>query len=115
MTSPSAGDATGFSPSSSPDLGDSTAKDVKQQTNHPDLATSLDALLNRPTLVKSNLCAVGRVFLEVDSKTQDLLSRALSNESIAHIDIAKLLQANGFQMSHSTMGRHRNGECRCPK
>ena len=60
-------------------------------------------------------CSVGRALTQMDDKTAATFRAALKMplHDVSTAGIAKALQARGFQIENSTVGRHRNGICRC--
>lgn len=59
------------------------------------------------------LCAVGRLLVSLPDDERDALQGALKNPEWTHSAIRRALDAEGYSMSHSTVSRHRRGDCPC--
>lgn len=110
------GGATESLQSTSQDLGNLTAQDVKPQTSK--LLDELNSFLPKK---KSNgmICSVHKVLegLKIEEKTK--LQELLDNELVLSSDISMLLKRNGFYISGDVMRRHRRRKvsgtgCCCP-
>ena len=44
-----------------------------------------------------------------------LLTAALDNPHVTHVEIAEALAAYGVHVTGPSLGRHRNGRCRCER
>jgi hypothetical protein len=62
----------------------------------------------------SNRCTINQIKLKVEQEDCNILDQALASGA-AHSTLAKALRAKGFKTSESSVGRHRRGECSCPK
>jgi len=113
MTSPSAGDAVEYLPSTSQSPILSSVRDVKPTTNT--LKATLKSLLDNPKTLSNQECYIGQILKKLDKETSKLFSQALDDARIRHVDLLKLCSEEGFKMSEATMRRHRAKACRCPR
>ena len=116
MKRPDAGDAIESLPNSLPALGNSTAQDVKQQTNN-----LLDALNSFIPQKQNNgmLCSVRRMLETITETERAKLQELLENENILSSDLSLLVKRNGYHISGDVMRRHRRRKvtgtgCACP-
>ena len=110
------GDVIESSPSSLPALGNSTATDVKPQTNN-----LLDALTSFVPQKQSNgaLCSVRKMLESITEAEAAKLQELLENENILSSDLSLLVKRNGYHISGDVMRRHRRRKftgtgCACP-
>lgn len=59
-------------------------------------------------------CTMGLAMAGMDEDDRSDLERALDGEW-TNKQIAQALQALGLDVEPQTVGRHRNGECKCPR
>ena len=59
------------------------------------------------------LCAVGRLLGGLPDDEREALRAALKNPRWTHSAIRRVLDAEGYSLSHSTVSRHRRGDCPC--
>ena len=111
--SPSVGGVEESSQNISPSLTHLNAQDVKQSTNT--FKENLRALVSNPKAFNTQECFVGQIILEIDKDDAELLIKALADKKVRHIDLVRLLEAEGYKMSEATMRRHRGHGCRCPR
>lgn len=65
---------------------------------------------NFPTS-KRAWCSVCEMLKSVTPAETKMLNERLSNKSITHVSLSVVLKKNGFDISDSTIGRHRRGVC----
>lgn len=58
-------------------------------------------------------CGVERLMEKLESGDRKVLQAALDDRDVEHAAIVRVLKAEGHKLSALTVGRHRNGECRC--
>ncbi len=106
--SPDAGDVIAFSRNTSRDHGNSTAQDVKQQTNKPtELNEALDSLRKQEKDHFGLRCSAGQVMNSLSKETQKLLNEVMDDKSVYAGDICKVLKSFGYHVSAEVMRRHR--------
>ena len=110
--SPSVGDVAESSRSTSRSRTRSNVQDVKPSTN---ISDALKDLLANPNKLRQGDCYVGQILLDFEPTTSQLFKTALDDKRIRHVDLLKLVEAEGYKMSEATMRRHRSGACRCPR
>jgi len=111
-----AGDAIESLPNTSPVLGNSTAQDVKPQTNN-----LLDALTSFTPQKQNNgaLCSVRRMLESITEAEAEKLQELLENEAVLSSDLSLLVKRHGYHISGDVMRRHRRRKvtgtgCSCP-
>ena len=106
--SPDAGGVTAFSRNTSRAHGNSTAPDVKQQTNKPsNLKDALNILKNKEKSHFGLFCTAGSVIQALPKETQDLLNAIMDDKNIFAGDICRVLKTYGHEVSAEVMRRHR--------
>jgi hypothetical protein len=60
---------------------------------------------------KGTYCAVCHLLDTLDVKERDLLQARLSMTAVSHSSLSLVLRNNGFDVSDSTVGRHRRKVC----
>lgn len=58
-------------------------------------------------------CAVGHILAELAEDERAALASALANPEWTAVALTKVLNDEGIRVSHSTVLRHRKGECAC--
>jgi hypothetical protein len=113
-----AGDVIAFSRNISQDHGNSTAEDVKQQTNRLlDFENALDSFIPSK---KSNgmVCSVKKVLDILPESSKNKLLGLMNNPEVLSLDLVALLKGYGLPISAEVMRRHRRrakgGGCSCP-
>jgi hypothetical protein len=63
------------------------------------------------------MCGVKKVLDSLDPADRDDLIAALAMDpgDVMHSTISRVLRARGIELSDQTIGRHRNGVCRCER
>lgn len=61
---------------------------------------------------KGPRCSVCALYLTLDAADASALDEAMLDKAVATSVIARALKSEGHQIGASTLGRHRNGECR---
>jgi len=115
--SPDVGGVTESLPSSLPDLGNSTAKDVKQQINKfNDLNKILDSFVPEKKAF-GLVCSVKKILDQLPQETQDKLNVLMDNKDVHAGDICQILKSFELYVSHEVMRRHRRRKsgtgCNC--
>ena len=106
--SPDAGGVIAFSRSTSRARGNSTAQDVRQQTNKPsDLEDALNTLKNKEKSHFGLFCTAGSIIEALPKETQDLLNTIMDDKNIFAGDICRVLKTYGHEVSAEVMRRHR--------
>lgn len=112
------GAVTESSRSTSLDLGNSTAPDVKQQINK---FSNLDNLLDSyepAKKVNGAICSVFKMYEQIPLSTQERLNKLMDNKSVTSGEICKLLKTFDLTISVEVMRRHRRRKtgtgCACP-
>lgn len=108
--SPNAGVAQESLQNISQDLGASSVPDAKQS-----IKTKLEKLLEKPDKWSHTTCYIKGVLESLDKDAKTLFEKALADDRIQHVLIARLLEEEGFKTSEATIRRHRKGGCRCVK
>lgn len=85
--------------------GVSDVQGVSQKINQDDFLSRLDSLPIRTT--NSGVCAVGKLLKELPESMSLRLNQALQNHSVTATTIALLLNDFGFDISSTTVRRHR--------
>lgn len=113
-----AGDVIAFSRNISQDHGNSTAEDVKQQTNKLlNFDKALDSFIPSK---KSNgmVCSVKKVLEVLPESSRTKLLNLMENPEVLSLDLVGLLKSHNFTVSAEVMRRHRRrakgGGCSCP-
>jgi len=113
-----AGDVIAFSRNTLQDHGNSTAEDVKQQTNRLlDFENALDSFIPSK---KSNgmVCSVKKVLDALPESSKNKLVSLMINPEVLSLDLVALLKGYGLPVSAEVMRRHRRrakgGGCSCP-
>ena len=113
-----AGDVIAFSRNISQDHGNSTAEDVKQQTNRLlDFENALDSFVPSK---KSNgmVCSVKKVLDVLPESSKNKLLSLIDNPEVLSLDLVALLKSHELIVSAEVMRRHRRrakgGGCSCP-
>lgn len=105
---PDAGDVIAFSRNTSRAHGNSTAPDVKQQTNKPtELNEALDDLRKQEKDHFGLRCTAGQVVNSLPKETQKLLNEVMDDKSVFAGDICRVLKSFGHDVSAEVMRRHR--------
>jgi len=105
---PDAGDVIAFSRNTSRAHGNSTAQDVKQQTNKPtELNKALEGLAKKEKSHFGLRCSVGAAIKSMPEETQKILNTVMDDKSVFSGDICRILKANGYDLSAEVMRRHR--------
>lgn len=108
------GDATESLHSSSHDLGQSDAQDVKQKIT---LAEDLDLLLTGGT--KRVQCRITLILQEVSSDMSEKIINLIDKTDVPATQISALLTRHGYSVGRDSVQRHRrrlqDTGCRCPK
>jgi hypothetical protein len=73
--------------------------------------TSLDALATRDAGPAWQECGVSYALRTLPEGPADALRRALANDAVQHVEIARALRDYGIHVSGNTVGRHRGGRC----
>lgn len=112
-----AGDAIESSLNTLPDHGNSTAEDVKQQTNNLALDQAIDNFIpNKKT--NGMVCSVKKTLDSLLEPTKSKLIVLIDNPEVLSLDLVGLLKNYGYQVSAEVMRRHRRrakgGGCSCP-
>ena len=76
------------------------------------MGLSLDAFAAE-SVRRGPTCSVSALVASLPPKDASVLTDALSNVSITHAAIARVLKAEGHPIDASTVGRHRKRECAC--
>lgn len=73
----------------------------------------LEDLGNESNFPKSRRawCSVCELIKDLDSKESEALKSRLNNKTITHAALSEVLRKNGYEISSSTLGRHRRGIC----
>jgi hypothetical protein len=79
------------------------------------MTARLDTLANRDTGPLWQECSAHYALRVLTAEQAELLSAALDNPHVAHVEIAEALAAYGVHVSGPSIGRHRNGRCRCER
>jgi hypothetical protein len=58
-------------------------------------------------------CTISVILSELDKDDRSALVAALTDKTVEHTAIYKVLTRNGFRVSIHTVQRHRRGECLC--
>ena len=58
-------------------------------------------------------CAVGDIQAVLEGVEYDALKDVLEDKRIAHAHIAAALGKHGHKVSEKTVGKHRDGKCKC--
>lgn len=74
---------------------------------------SLTQLLAAPKPPKYSVCRMVAVFAACSKKDRDALDAALSDRAYSAKEIAVALASEGHHVGHSTVMRHRRGDCTC--
>jgi len=113
-----AGDVIAFSRNTLQDHGNSTAEDVKQQTNRLlDFENALDSFVPSK---KSNgmVCSVKKVLDVLPESSKNKLLGLIDNPEVLSLDLVALLKNHELTVSAEVMRRHRRrakgGGCSCP-
>jgi hypothetical protein len=69
--------------------------------------------LSSPPARRSRPCAVGRLLADLPESDRAALLRVLGDDGWTTSDILAELRAEGHQVSHTTLLRHRKDECAC--
>ena len=56
-------------------------------------------------------CSVCELLNTLTDKEAEMLKARMSLKQITHVSIAEVLKKNGYEISDSTIGRHRRGVC----
>lgn len=111
-----AGDVIAFLPNTLQDHGNSTAEDVKPQTNK--FLDELNAFVPKK---KSNgmVCSVQKTLDNLPEAERNKLEELLNNEKILSSDLSILLKKHGYFISGDVIRRHRRRYvsgtgCCCP-
>jgi ActR/RegA family two-component response regulator len=56
-------------------------------------------------------CSVCELFSDLTDKEAEMLKARMSLKHITHVAISEVLKKNGYEISDSTIGRHRRGVC----
>lgn len=59
-------------------------------------------------------CFFANLADDLDAETWAVLESRLTDDRYRHTDIADILSANGYKVTHQTVGRHRRHKCECP-
>lgn len=77
--------------------------------------TNLDALLGEPIQDEQvRLCTIGKHLVELPEPYRTALEE-LVNSKTAAINVALKIHAAGLQGNEKSVGRHRAGQCLCPR
>jgi hypothetical protein len=73
----------------------------------------LDDLKNESNFVHSRRawCSVCTLISKLSKEETEVLKEKMSNTSITHSALSKVLKANGYNITEGTLGRHRRGDC----
>ena len=113
-----AGDVIAFSRNISQDHGNSTAEDVKQQTNRLlDFENALDSFI--PSKISNGMvCSVKKVLDVLPESSKNKLLGLINNPEVLSLDLVALLKGYELPVSAEVMRRHRRrakgGGCSCP-
>jgi len=59
-------------------------------------------------------CAIYRLFQELDPDDAAALTEALADKNRwPHVDLARRLRAEGYDVGRDSVSRHRKGDCAC--
>lgn len=58
-------------------------------------------------------CSIELLLAALPAGDRDVLVSALGDPTVAHATIARVLKAEGHQVSRCVIGNHRRGDCRC--
>ena len=104
-------------PSTSQDLGNSTALDAKQQISK---FSELDSVLSNFIPEKKAfglVCSVKRILEQLPKETQDKLNILMDNKEVHAGDICRILKSFNLLVSTEVMRRHRRRQtgtgCAC--
>lgn len=67
----------------------------------------------RPAAHHNAGCQISDILAAADDDDAAALQAALDDPQWRHSDLTRVLQAEGFNVSGHTVGRHRRGECKC--
>ena len=73
--------------------------------------TLANALAQHGHTLKGPRCSVCSLLARIDPTDGKILREALADSSYTHNGIARALRAEGYNVSASTLSRHRKGEC----
>ena len=73
----------------------------------------IDDLNNEANFVHTRRawCSVCTLVERLTKEESKILKEKLSNASITHAALGKVLKANGHNITDGTLGRHRRGDC----
>lgn len=86
-------------------VGIDSARDKDDLESKP-VSSLKDTLVSKPRLTKCKVCAIIR---ELDEDTADTLNEYIQWAIISITDISKSLREHGYDVSETTIRRHRDG------
>lgn len=75
----------------------------------------VDEMLALSVVNKGPDCAVGAAISALNSEEREGLMAALSMPAITAKAIQEWLKRRDLRVPHTTVARHRRGDCKCPK
>ena len=77
--------------------------------------TALRILADRDTGPMWQECSARYALRVLSGRDRDALVAALDNPHVAHVEIAEALRELDIHVTGPSLGRHRNGRCRCER
>lgn len=75
---------------------------------------SLAEAIAAQRVVKGPSCSISVIRAQLDDEDRAALDAAMARTGTPSSVIARALRANGHDVQHQTVQRHRRGECKCP-
>jgi hypothetical protein len=65
--------------------------------------------------MKGQTCSIAVALEQLDASDGSALVAVLATRSMPAAELSRRLRVNGIQVSQGAIGRHRRGECKCPR